>query len=124
MNKHKTIYLKDYTPYPFIVQTVDLRVELDPGRTRVNSRLVMQRKPAAVDARAPLELNGEHLVVADVYLDGRRLTDGEYDYDGKLLRLPEVGERCEVEIETVIAPEKNTALEGLYLSSGNYCTQC
>jgi len=121
---HKTIYLKDYTPYPFLVQTVDLRVELDPGRTRVSSRLVMQRNPAAVDARAPLELNGEHLVVAAVHLDGRRLTDGEYVYDGKLLRLAEVGEQCEVEIETVLAPEKNTALEGLYLSSGNYCTQC
>jgi len=29
-----------------------------------------------------------------------------------------------VEIETRINPQANTVLEGLYLSSGNFCTQC
>ena len=125
MKNHKTIYLKEYTPYPFIVSTVHLRVELDPQQTRVTSRLAMQRNPAAaVDSQVPLELNGEHLEPAAVSLDGRKLDEKEYSYDGKILRFPEVPDRFELEIETVIAPEANTALEGLYLSSGNYCTQC
>src|SRR5690606_11420884 len=29
-----------------------------------------------------------------------------------------------LEVVTEICPEENTALEGLYRSSGNYCTQC
>ncbi len=29
-----------------------------------------------------------------------------------------------LEIETRIAPDKNTALSGLYMSGGNFCTQC
>ena len=29
-----------------------------------------------------------------------------------------------LEIVTQIAPADNTALEGLYMSGGNYCTQC
>ncbi len=124
MKSHKIKYLKDYSPYPFTVSTVHLRVELDPQQTRVRSRLVMQRNSRAADLQAPLELNGEHLELIKVSLDGSRLSDREYDYDGTILRLAEVPDRFELEIETSIEPEANTALEGLYLSSGIYCTQC
>ncbi len=120
----KTIYLKDYKPYPFTVSTVQLRVELDPQQTRVTSRLAMQRNLSAVDSRASLELNGEQLEVVAVSLDGRMLSEGEYSYDGSKLRIEQVPEQFELEVETLIAPEANTALEGLYRSSGNYCTQC
>ena len=30
----------------------------------------------------------------------------------------------DLRVETVIKPQENTALEGLYKSSGNFCTQC
>ena len=30
----------------------------------------------------------------------------------------------QVEVTTEIQPENNTLLEGLYMSQGNYCTQC
>jgi aminopeptidase N len=33
-------------------------------------------------------------------------------------------DRCELTIETLIAPEKNTELSGLYVSGGGYFTQC
>ena len=84
----------------------------------------MQRNPVAVDGQAPLELNGEHLDIASVRLDGRRLAESEYVHDGRLLSIAEVPDHFVLEVETVLAPEKNTALEGLYCSSGNYCTQC
>ena len=124
MKSNKTKYLKDYTPYPFTVSTVHLRVELDPQQTRVTSRLAMQRNPLAGDAQAPLELNGEHLELEAVSLDGRKLAESECSYDGSRLVLTKVPDQFELEIETIIAPKDNTALEGLYLSSGNYCTQC
>ncbi len=120
----KTIYLKDYTPYPFTISSVHLRLELDPQQTRVMSRLEFKRNPLAVNGQAPLELNGEHLELAAVRLDGRVLAAEDYSYDGRILRLDKVPEAFELEVETVIAPEENTALEGLYRSSGNYCTQC
>ena len=120
----KTIYLKNYTPYPFTISSVHLRVELDPQQTRVTSRLAIQRNPLADDSTVPLELNGEHLELAGVSLDGRELSDDGYSYDSRILRIEKVPEKFELEVKTVIAPEANTALEGLYRSSGNYCTQC
>ncbi|MDH5257421.1 MAG: aminopeptidase N, partial [Gammaproteobacteria bacterium] len=35
-----------------------------------------------------------------------------------------IPDRCVLKITTVIKPQLNTALEGLYKSSGMYCTQC
>ncbi len=40
------------------------------------------------------------------------------------LAIAGVPDRFELEIETFIRPQDNTALEGLYKSSGNFCTQC
>jgi len=124
MQSHKTVYLKDYTPFPFLVATVHLRVELDPQQTVVTSRLAMRRKPAADNQQAALELNGEHLELVAVSLDGGPLAEKAFSYDGSILLIEQVPDVFEVEIITRIAPEANTALEGLYRSSGNYCTQC
>ncbi len=124
MQSDKTIYLKDYTPYPFSVSTVNLRVELDPQQTRVTSRLALQRNPDADDQQAPLELNGEHLELLSVSLNEHCLSEKEYTYDGSILRIADLPDAFELEIITQVAPEANTALEGLYRSSGNYCTQC
>ncbi|XOF34208.1 MAG: aminopeptidase N [Candidatus Electrothrix sp. YB6] len=119
-----TKYLKDYSPYPFTISTVHLRVELDPAQTRVTARTAIQRNPQAEDMQAPLELDGEHLELVSVIVDERELHQDEYIYDGAVLRITEVPDQFHLEIETLINPAANTALEGLYLSSGNYCTQC
>ncbi|MCW5206803.1 aminopeptidase N, partial [Desulfobulbus sp. F5] len=124
MPQHSAIHLKDYRPYPFAVSAVHLTVELDPAQTKVTARSRFRRNPAAENQQAALELDGEHLELVSVALDGRRLTAEDYSFaDGKL-RIEAVPEQFELEIATRIAPERNTALEGLYLSSGNYCTQC
>lgn len=124
MQSDKTIYLKDYTPYPFTISTVHLRVELDPQQTRVTSRLTLQRNPDADDQQAPLELNGEHLELLGVSLDDHKLSENKYSYDGSILCIENLPDAFELEVVTRIAPQANTALEGLYRSSGNYCTQC
>ncbi|HDL98040.1 MAG TPA: aminopeptidase N, partial [Desulfobacteraceae bacterium] len=71
-----------------------------------------------------LELNGEDLQLKSVRLDGRELTAGQVACAGGILTLPHVPDRFILEIETIINPGGNTALEGLYLSGGNFCTQC
>ncbi|HHO47209.1 MAG TPA: aminopeptidase N [Desulfobacteraceae bacterium] len=120
----RTIYLKDYTPPPYLVTTIDLRFELDETATLVGSKMRIHRNPAVKKEKVPLELNGENLQVRGVRLDGAPLDPSAYAYDGSLLTIPDVPEVFELEVETVINPRDNTELEGLYLSGGNFCTQC
>ncbi len=124
MKKHKTKYLKDYTPYSFYVSTIDLVFELDPEKTRVVSCLRLQRNEQSNSKAPGIKLNGEHLDLVSVKLDEKILPPENYTYDGSILHIPKVSDAFTLEIETIIAPEANTALEGLYRSSGNYCTQC
>ncbi len=125
MAEKKKIYLKDYTPPPYLVDSIDLRLELDPAATRVVADLRCRRNPAGGTDPAPLELNGEHLELVAVRLDGRRLEEGSFRHDGRILTIdPVPGDSFAVQVETIVNPRDNTALEGLYLSSGNYCTQC
>ncbi len=121
MSAKKVIYRKDYTPPPFLVDTVSLTVELDPSATLVTS--VMQMRANQQDSKR-LELPGEGLELVKVCLDGRVLKADEYIHKDGLLVIHQVPDAFTLEVTNRIAPEKNTALEGLYLSSGNYCTQC
>jgi len=118
----KETFLKDYTPPAYLVDSVALRVELEPRHTRVHSRL--QCRPNTRQ-RQPLILNAKKLELVRVALDGTELTDEQYRFIDGFLEIFKVPDQIfSVEIETVINPEGNTALEGLYRSSGNYCTQC
>ena len=113
------IRLADYRPPAFAVDSVDLRFELDPEATRVTSRLAVRRQ-----AEGELTLYGSELELHALRVDGRPLAAGEYAIDGETMVIPGVAETATVEVETGIAPERNSALEGLYRSSGMYCTQC
>jgi aminopeptidase N len=121
-----TTFLKNYRPYPFTIATVDLRIDLDPAQTKVTARTVFCRNPAVAQHKAALalDLDGEHLQLDAVRLDGRSLQEDEYSCNGGILHITQVPDQFELELETSLAPEANTALEGLYLSSGTYCTQC
>ncbi len=116
----QTIYLKDYKPYPYSVERLDLAFDIRDGRTVVKAA-TRYKKVAGGD----LILNGEQLELRSVVLDGSVLSDSDYTVDDSFLTIPAPGaDEFTLEIETVIEPEKNTALEGLYMSGGNYCTQC
>ncbi len=124
MSQPTPVYLRDYTPPPWRVETVALEFELAPHATRVRARLALRRHPNG-DPAAPLVLDGEGLQTQQVVLDGRELAAGSgYRIDGSRLTVLDAPSSCVVETEVVINPQANTALEGLYRSSGNYCTQC
>ncbi len=57
-------------------------------------------------------------------LDGRELQGNEYLRTDKALLISKVPEQFDLEIEVLIHPDKNTALEGLYHSGRLLCTQC
>ena len=116
-----TIYLKEYSPPEFHIERVDLRFELGEDTTTVLSRLEVARNGAH---RQPLVLFGEKLDLRAVMLDGRVLGTQEFRRDEDSLAIDAVPDRFVLEIETALRPQDNTALEGLYKSSGNFCTQC
>lgn len=120
----RTIYLKDYVPPAYLVDTVDLHFDLHPEATRVRSRLVMRRNEAAQTGEAPLELDGSHQTLFGIKLDGQTLSAEEYRLSDEQLMIHKVPNQFTLEIETQINPLANTALEGLYLSSGLLTTQC
>jgi len=119
----KPTYLKDYTPPEHLIDAVSLRFELGEESTVVHTRLEVHRNPEGPGGRA-LVLHGEGLELEHLALDGRPLAAGEYELDDTRLTLPAVPERFTLETRTRIRPQENTALEGLYKSGGNFCTQC
>jgi aminopeptidase N len=116
--------LAEYRPPEFLVDTVDLAFDLDAADTRVASHLTLRRNPEAAAGDA-LRLDGDDLELLRLRLDGRILTSAEYrrEADGGLV-IDAVPDSFALDIETRINPERNTALSGLYVSGGNFCTQC
>ncbi len=115
----QTIFLEDYTPPAFLVEDVHLTFRLDPGATRVKSRIAFRPNPEAVTH--DFFLHGEDLTLISASIDGAPVTP-RLGPDGLRADVPDAPFVWEAEVE--IAPQSNTALEGLYMSRGMYCTQC
>ena len=123
MSDPQPVYLSDYQPPAYRVTHTELTFDLDPAATRVKARLLIERH-AKADANAPLVLNGEHLKLISLSIDATPLNESAYQVDAETLSIANVPERFVLESEVEIAPQENTALEGLYQSNGMYCTQC
>ena len=104
------------------IDTIDLRVELDPTATRVHAELQVRRnlETPAVNLR----LDGVDLELLEVSVDGRVLAGNEYQVDGSGMTLFGLPDACRIRCTTRISPATNTSLEGLYQSNGMFCTQC
>ncbi len=118
-----TIYLKDYTPPAWLVDTVELDFDLDERDTVVGARLAMRRNPEHPHDNPPLVLDGQQLELLELRLDGRTLSAGEYRLDAEHLTIEDVPETFVLETRVRIHPDANTALEGLYHSGSMLCTQ-
>ncbi len=114
-----TIYLKDYSPFGYIVDSVHLTFDLAPHATRVTSRIAFRPNPQATDRT--FFLHGEELKLIRASVDGAPITPDVTD-KGLTASVPDAPFIWEAEVE--IDPGNNTALEGLYMSNGMYCTQC
>jgi len=114
-----TIYLNDYSQPNFKVKHTSLCFELSPEDTIVTATVNYQRNQVGA-----LELDGEGLRLKSIKIDGKTLSESNYDLHSNGLTIPNTPDTFSLEIVTHINPQANTALEGLYRSSGNYCTQC
>jgi aminopeptidase N len=120
-----TVRREEYRPPAFLVDSVELHFDLDPSATIVRARLALRRNPAHGDPAAALHLDGEALTLLALRLNGADLPPAAFGLDahGGLL-IPRLPESCMLESEVRIAPDANTELSGLYVSGGNFFTQC
>ena len=115
----QTIYLKDYTPFGYLIDSVELTFKLHPTATRVLSKIAFRPNPDATDTT--FFLHGEELKLISAKIDGAEVSPILSD-EGLTADVPSAPFVWEAEVE--ISPSTNTALEGLYMSNGMYCTQC
>ena len=114
-----TIYLKDYTPFGYLVDSVHLTFDLQPHATRVTSKIAFRPNPDATDRT--FFLHGENLSLISARIDGADVSPTLSD-TGLTCDVPDAAFGWDAVVE--IDPKGNTALEGLYMSNGMYCTQC
>ena len=119
------IYLKDYKVPPFLIDKTELTFDLDETTTIVTSRLHMRRNPAFGKSTAPLILDGgEEVKLIGVAMDDYELPPEEYRISEDKLIITATADEFVLTCETLIEPQNNTRLEGLYRSSSMFCTQC
>ena len=107
-----------------MIDDIDLTLALDSSATLVTSRMTARRNPAVAEA-GDLVLDGSHEIeLVSITIGNRQLGYDEYRRDGDCLTIPGIGEQAFIEITGRVAPDRNTALEGLYVSDGIFCTQC
>ena len=125
----RSIYLKDYQEPAFLIDRTELHVELGEQATLVRSRLHMRRNPGAA-SRDELRLDGQDMTLRSLRINGQQLGEKDYRVEDEALLITGMaslagqGDEFLLECETVIRPQENTSLEGLYKSSGMFCTQC
>ena len=117
------IRLEDYTPPPYLIETVELDVDIHAGETFVAATLACRRNPAMPGATA-LELDGEELATLSVSIDGQQLPPEAYRLSADRLVIENVPERFTLQTRVCIKPDENTQLSGFYRSKDGYFTQC
>ncbi|WP_087738012.1 aminopeptidase N [Paraburkholderia piptadeniae] len=111
----------DYAPPAFLIDTVALEFDLVPERTVVRNTMCIRRNPDAVRA-THLELIGEQLEFVEASLDGKPYAGVHAHEHG--LTVDNVPDSFELTVTGICNPAANTTLSGLYVSSGNFFTQC
>jgi len=118
------VHLKDYAPPAFLIETVDLDIDLFEDHARVRSRLAVSRNPKSNDSNAPLVLDAEELEFVSATLDGKKLAAGDYVLGDAHLTIAKTPARFVLETACRITPRRNTKLTGLYAAGSGYFTQC
>ena len=121
-----TVFLRDYRAPAWRTTEIAVEFDLDPTATVVSARLVVEQDPTRTDA--DLVLDAQELDLLEVRVDGRVLSSSEYHRSANALTISDLHGHAIIETCVRIAPECNTALQGLYFSgaldSGFLLTQC
>ncbi|MCU4577157.1 aminopeptidase N [Acinetobacter courvalinii] len=114
----QTIYLKDYQKPSFLVESINLDIQVFDEHTLVDSTLVMKRQTAG-----DLVLLGRDLELKSIRLNGQVLNADQYRLDSEQLVITDAPDQVIIQTQVVIHPESNTQLEGLYKAGDLFVTQ-
>lgn len=114
-------YLKDYKAPEFKINFLKLDFKINETETIVKTVTEFECIEKSTDN---LVLAGENLILKSIKIDGNTLPEERYELTKESLIIKNVRNNFTLETIVEIHPETNTALEGLYKSSGTYCTQC
>lgn len=124
-NTGQVFHLQDYQPTDFVLERTDLTFELHPTETKLIARTLMHRREG-VATDAPLVFAGDELTLESVQVDSIDVSDADHDVTPDELTIRNLPKDVafEVTVTTILSPETNTKLMGLYRTNGVYCTQC
>ena len=115
-----TFLRSDYKEPAYTIKSVDLDIALIPARTIVVNRMTIQRTTGGQGQS--LVLHGEEQELVSVRINGEIIR--EYELTPHTLTLHNLPDSFELSITSANTPDKNTSLMGLYVSNGNFFTQC
>jgi aminopeptidase N len=115
-----TFLRSDYKSPAYTIRSVQLDIALNPLKTLVVNHMKIERMPG--HENQPLVLQGEGQELISVRIDGKIIQ--EYETTAETLTLKDLPEKFELSITSSNAPNQNTSLMGLYVSNGNFFTQC
>lgn len=118
MTQPQAKYLKDYQAPLFQITHLDLNISLAGENSVIQATSSIERVGEHLQ---PLRLDGEDIKLKSVKING--VESGYKEQSGQLI-IDTDEQSFELEIVSVVDPESNTSLEGLYMSDGAYCTQC
>ena len=122
MNQPQAVYRKDYTAPAYTISEVALDFDLYDDESFVSAEIGFKR---TVDEATPLVLHGDpDIRLLEISIDGSALDDSAYEVAKDSLTINNVPAEFTLRTKVALKPQENTALNGLYMSSGNYCTQC
>jgi len=118
------IKLEDYEPPAFIVLSTYLQFNLQGDVATITADTEYERRDGVTEI--DLRLDGSaHFELVDILIDDVALDEDQYrleeDHALTILDLPK---RFTLSVTTRLNAAENTRLEGLYKSSGTFCTQC
>lgn len=114
-----TVYLKNYQPPSFAIDTVGLAFDLHADHAMVMSTMKLKRQHEGA-----LHLYGDELELISVRMNGLPLDASDYTLRDDALIIDRCPDEMTLEITTRIYPQNNTQLSGLYRSNHLFCTQC
>ena len=103
------VYLKDYVPPEWLIDSVRLDIDIRSDGTVVTSTMDCRRNPAVVGG-SDLRLDGEDLETLSVAIDGKRVQAPDCIASDDALVIHAPPARFQLETQVRIRPDQNTQL--------------
>jgi aminopeptidase N len=120
----RPVHIDDYQVSAWLIDSVDLHIDLHDDFAVVRSSMMIRRNPDSVSDDRSITLDGVDMELLSVNIDGGELSAESYQLSDLDLQLKSLPDSCELQIVTRIEPQNNKTLSGLYKSGKMFCTQC